>query len=158
MPIEKVGLNIFLIPLAGVVGTLMYNRLKINKDILTVIYAICLAVVMFILPGVSGIAMLALLVLSGFLLYGPHVFLVTTVPSRFASQRIVAAATGFIDGWAYIGTVVIGIVVPFILDKTGYWSSVFYFWGAISLAMAGLVTVLFVRSTSKLKLGESPEL
>lgn len=158
MPIEKVGLNIFLIPLAGVVGTLMYNRLKINKDILTVIYAICLAVVMFILPGVSGIAMLALLVLSGFLLYGPHVFLVTTVPSRFASQRIVAAATGFIDGWAYIGTVVIGLVVPFILDKTGYWSSVFYFWGAISLAMAGLVAALFVRSTSKLKLGESPEL
>jgi sugar phosphate permease len=95
--------------------------------------------------------MLALLVLSGFLLYGPHVFLVTTVPSRFASQRIVAAATGFIDGWAYVGTVLIGIVVPFILDKTGYWSSVFYFWGAISLVMAGLVTVLFVKATRKRK-------
>jgi len=77
------------------------------------------------------------------------VFLVTTVPSRFASQRIVAAATGFIDGWAYIGTVIIGIVVPFILDKTGYWSSVFYFWGVISLAMAGLVTVMFVKAMSK---------
>lgn len=129
----------------------MYNRLKINNDILTVIYVISLAVVMFVLPSVSGIAMLALLVLSGFLLYGPHVFLVTTVPSRFASQRIVAAATGFIDGWAYIGTVLIGIVVPFILDKTGYWSSVFYFWGAISLVMAGLVTVLFVKATRKRK-------
>jgi sugar phosphate permease len=151
MPIEKVGLNVFLIPLAGVVGTLMYNRLKINNDILTVIYVISLAVVMFVLPSVSGIAMLALLVLSGFLLYGPHVFLVTTVPSRFASQRIVAAATGFIDGWAYVGTVLIGIVVPFILDKTGYWSSVFYFWGAISLVMAGLVTVLFVKATRKRK-------
>jgi len=158
MPIEKVGLNVFLIPLAGVIGTLMYNRLKINNDILTVIYVISLAAVMFVLPGVSGIAMLALLVLSGFFLYGPHVFLVTTVPSRFASQRIVAAATGFIDGWAYIGTVLIGILVPFILDKTGYWSSVFYFWGAISLAMAGLVTVMFVKAMRKRKFEGGPEL
>jgi sugar phosphate permease len=158
MPIEEIGLNIFLIPLAGVVGTLMYNRLKINKDILTVIYVISLAVVMFVLPGVSGMAMLALLVLSGFLVYGPHVFLVTTVPSRFASQRIVAAATGFIDGWAYIGTVLIGIIVPFILDKTGHWSSVFYFWGAISLVMAGLVAVMFLKVTSKRKAEGGQEL
>ncbi|HUW46574.1 MAG TPA: hypothetical protein VMW50_12365, partial [Dehalococcoidia bacterium] len=86
------------------------------------------------------------------------VFLVTTVPSRFASQRIVASATGFIDGWAYIGTVLIGIVVPFILDKTGHWSSVFYFWGAISLVMAGLVTVLFVKATRKRKFEDGPEL
>lgn len=158
MPIEKVGLNVFLIPLAGVVGTLLYNRLKINKDIITVIYGISLAVVMFVLPGVSGIAMLALLVLSGFLVYGPHVFLVTTVPSRFVSQRCVAAATGFIDGWAYIGTVLIGIIIPFILDKTGHWSSAFYFWGAISLAMAGLVAVMFVKATSKRKFEEGLEL
>jgi len=149
MPIEEIGLNIFLIPLAGVIGTLLYNRLKIHKDILSVIYVISLAVVMFVLPGVSGMAMLALLVLSGFLVYGPHVFLVTTVPSRFASQGIVAAATGFIDGWAYIGTVLIGIIVPFILDKTGYWSSVFYFWGAISLVIAALIVVAWIKTTRK---------
>jgi len=54
--------------------------------------------------------------------------------------------------------VIIGLVVPFILDKTGYWSSVFYFWGAISLVMAGLVTVMFVRAKIKRKFEGGPEL
>jgi len=149
MPIEQVGVNIFLIPLAGVAGTLMYNRLKINKDVLTVIYVATLAVLMFVLPGVSGPAMLVLLVLSGFLVYGPHVFLVSTVPSRFVDQRIVAAATGFIDGWAYVGTVTVGIIVPFILDVTGQWSSVFYFWGIISLVIAALIAVVWLRANRR---------
>ena len=149
MPIEKVGLNIFLIPLAGVLGTLIYNRLKIPKDILTVICVIFLAIIMFILPNTSGIAMLVLLVLSGFFLYGPHVFLVTTMPSRFVNQGVVASATGFIDGWGYVGSVLIGVLVPFLLDKTGHWTSVFQFWGAIAIVIAGLVTVVFVRVTSK---------
>ncbi|MEE9316152.1 MAG: MFS transporter, partial [bacterium] len=36
MPIEKVGLNIFLIPLAGVLGTLLFNWLRLPKDILSI--------------------------------------------------------------------------------------------------------------------------
>jgi len=149
MPIEKVGLNIFLIPLAGVVGTLTYNRLKIPKEILTVICVIFLAIIMFIIPNTGGIAMMALLVLSGFFLYGPHVFLVTTMPSRFVNQGVVASATGFIDGWGYIGSVLIGILVPFLLDKTGHWTSVFQFWGAIAIVIAGLVVVVYIKAMNK---------
>jgi len=150
MPIEKVGLNIFLIPLAGVLGTLIYNRFRFPKDILTIICVAFLAVIMFILPGVSGLAMLVLLVLSGFFLYGPHVFLVTTMPSRFVNQGIVASATGFIDGWGYIGSVLIGVIVPFLLDKTGHWTSVFQFWGAIAILIVCLVLVVYVKGMRKL--------
>lgn len=148
MPIEKVGLSIFLIPIAGVLGTLLYNRLRLPKEIITVICVTFLGAIMFILPSTRGIAMLVLLVLSGFFLYGPHVFLVTTMPSRFVNQSIVASATGFIDGWGYIGSALIGVIVPFLLDKTGHWTSVFQFWGSISLVIAVLVVAVFAKAMS----------
>ncbi len=146
MPIEKVGLNIFLIPIAGIVGTLLYNKLRLHKDITTVIYLIFLGVTFFVLPSTSGLWMLGILVASGFFLYGPHVFLVTTMPSRFLKERVVAAATGFIDGWGYIGSVIIGMLVPFILDMTDNWNTVFYFWGAIAFVIVGLVVVMHVKT------------
>ncbi|MFC1965902.1 MFS transporter [Chloroflexota bacterium] len=151
MPIAKVGFSIFLIPAAGILGTLIYNRLKLPKDVLTVICIGALAVIMFVLPNTGGILMLVLLLLSGFFLYGPHVFLVTTMPSRLKGQGAVASATGFIDGWGYIGSVVIGILVPFILDKTGYWASVFQFWGVMSIVTAVLVTAVYIKGLSTQK-------
>lgn len=145
MPIEKVGLNIFLIPVAGVIGTLLYNRIKLPREVLTIAYLTFLGGVFLFLPNSVGFSMLILLVASGFLLYGPHVFLVTTMPSRFRKEGIVAAATGFIDGWGYIGSVIIGLLVPFILDITGNWDVVFYFWAVISFVIVALVTIVYLK-------------
>ena len=50
MPIDKIGFNIFLIPLAGVAGTLLYNKLKFSKDISTIGYLIILGCTFLILP------------------------------------------------------------------------------------------------------------
>lgn len=149
MPIEKVGMNIFMIPLAGVLGTLLYNRVRLRKDVLTMIYVVVLALTLIIIPETVGVWAIVLLILGGFLLYGPHVFLVTTIPSRFHKQSIVAAATGFIDGWGYIGSILIGILVPFILDAFGDWRIVFYFWAGISLMVVCLVAIIFIRSKGK---------
>jgi len=146
MPIEKVGLNIFLIPIAGIIGTVLYNRLRWHKDITTVIYLTFLGIAFLVFPSTSGLVMLGILVASGFFLYGPHVFLVATMPSRFHKEKVVAASTGFIDGWGYIGSVVIGMLVPFILDITGSWTTVFYFWGAIPFVIVALVVVVYVRA------------
>ena len=146
MPIEKVGINIFLIPIAGIVGTLLYNRIRLHKDIITSIYLVLLGVAFVIFPFATGNVMVGILLASGFLLYGPHVFLVTTMPSRFYDQKIVAASTGFIDGMGYIGSALIGILVPFILDWTGSWESVFHFWAAISFVIVLLVVVVYVRN------------
>jgi len=145
MPIGKIGFNIFLIPLAGVAGTLLYNKLKFPKDISTIGYLIILGCTFLILPGTSGLLMLSLLVIGGFFLYGPHVFLVSTMPSRFHKESVVAAATGFIDGWGYIGSVVIGLLVPFILDMTGNWNVIFYFWAAISFIVVALVALVYLK-------------
>ncbi len=146
MPIEKVGINIFLIPIAGIIGTLLYTRIRLHKDVTTIIYLILLGIVFILLPGTTGGVMVGLLIASGLFLYGPHVFFVTTMPSRFIDKKIVAAAAGFIDGMGYIGSALIGILVPFIIDREGSWESVFYFWSALSFAIIVLVGLMYVRN------------
>jgi len=146
MPIERVGINIFLIPIAGIMGTLLYSRIRLHKDITTTIYLVLLATALMIFPLTTGGVMIGILIASGFLLYGPHVFLVTTIPSRFLDKKIVAASTGFIDGMGYIGSALIGIIVPFIIDLTGGWKSVFYFWSALSWIIILLVVFVYFRS------------
>ena len=146
MPIEKVGLSIFLIPIAGIAGTLLYNKIKLHKDITTIAYLLVLGVAFAIFPDTSGMIMVGILLLSGFALYGPHVFLVTTVPSRFHSKQIVAASTGFIDGSGYVGSAIVGILVPFMIDKTGTWSSVFYLWAVMAVVVAVLVGIVYRKA------------
>ena len=146
LPIEKVGLSIFLIPIAGIMGTLLYNRIKLHKDMITVGYLLLLGFTFMVFPFATNmLVIVGILLLSGFFLYGPHVFLVTTMPSRFHSKSIVAASTGFIDGMGYIGAALIGILVPFIIDQTGNWTYVFYFWSVISLAVAVLVGLTYAK-------------
>ena len=146
MPIEKVGINVFLIPIAGIIGTVLYNKIRLHKDITTTAYLVLLGVAFIVFPTTTGGAMVGILIASGFFLYGPHVFLVTTMPSRFKDEKIVAAATGFIDGMGYIGSALIGIIVPFIIDWTGGWQSVFYFWSALSFSIIVLVVLMYVRN------------
>jgi len=143
----KVGLKVFLIPIAGVLGTLIYNKLKINRDILTVICLIMLAISFFVLPFTAGLLATFVLLIGSFFLYGPHVFLVTTFPTRFVDKQVVAASTGFIDGMGYIGTVLIGIIVPFLVTSTaGEWTNVFIFWGILSIMVAVVVAIVYIRS------------
>lgn len=149
MPIEKVGLSIFLIPIAGIIGTLLYNKIKLHKDITTIAYLLCLGVAFAVFPNTTGVVMVGILLVSGFALYGPHVFLVTTMPSRFHGKQIVAASTGFIDGCGYIGSAIVGILVPFIIDMTGGWSAVFYFWAILAVVIAVLVGIVYAKAWNR---------
>ncbi len=143
----KVGLNVCLIPIAGVFGTLIYNKIKINRDVTTIISLLMLAISLAILPLTKGLSTVLVLLVGSFFLYGPHVFLVTTFPTRFTNKQVVAASTGFIDGMGYIGTVLIGIIVPFLVTSAGgNWTSVFLFWAGLSVAVAILVAVVYIRS------------
>ncbi len=145
MPIEKVGMSIFLIPIAGILGTLLYNKVSLPKDITTILYMVILGALFLVFPTTSGLSMFVILLLSGFFMYGPHVFLVSTMPSRYHDKNIVAASTGFIDGVGYIGAATVGIIVPFIIDKTGEWTSVFYFWSAMALAVIVLIGLTYAK-------------
>ena len=142
----SVGLKIFLIPVAGVLGTLIYNRLKMNRDVITIIFLIMLGISFAVFPFTSGLLSTIVLIIGGFFLYGPHVFLVSTMPTRFVDKQVVAASTGFIDGMGYVGTVLIGIIVPVLVkNTTDGWQNVFIFWTILSIVVAGLVGLVYKR-------------
>ena len=140
----KVGLNVCLIPIAGVFGTLIYNKLKFDKDIISIVFLVLLGVSFIIFPLTSGLVSTLVLLIGSFFLYGPHVFLVATCPSRFKDENVVAASTGFIDGMGYMGTVLIGVIVPLLVDiGKGSWNYVFAFWAVLSFLVAATVAVVY---------------
>jgi len=141
----KVGLKICLIPLFGVLGTLIYNRLKLDKDITSIIFLSLLGISFIVLPFTTGWLTMIVLLIGSFFLYGPHVFLVATCPSRFKEQSVVAASTGFIDGMGYVGTVLVGITIPFLVNLgKGSWGYVFAFWAILSFLVAVSVAVVYL--------------
>jgi len=142
--IAKVGLKIFLIPIAGCLGTLVYNKFDKDRERLTIAYMVGLTIVIGLFPFTVGLLSSILIVASGFFLYGPHVFFVTTVPGRYIEQRITASSTGTIDGMGYIGAMLTGIIVPFIL-KTG-WNEVFYVWAFCCIIIAFLSRYVMERT------------
>lgn len=149
----KVGLKVFLIPIAGILGTLAYNLFKkTSKDVLSVFASVAIGLSFIWLGVATGFWALAAILVGSFFLYGPHVFLVTTVPARFTKDRIVAASTGFVDGMAYVGTTLVGIIVPFILTQTANsWQAVFTFWAILSFIIAALVVVNYLTYFRKIQ-------
>jgi len=148
----KLGLKVCLIPLAGVTGTLVYNKIKIKKELLTVIFLILLSVSFIVLlftPGGSFLN-IVLLLIGSFFLYSPHVFLVSTMPSRFLDKNIVAASTGFIDGMGYLGTFLVGLIVPFFLVTLSLsWVHVFVLWAILAVLVAILVAIIYSKYYKK---------
>ena len=141
----KIGLKVCLIPIAGVIGTLVYNRLKIGKDLITIIFLIFLAISFVVFPFTGGLLAMIVLLIGSFFLYGPHVFLVTTMPTRFVDSQVVAASTGFIDGMGYIGTVLIGVIIPIlVVSAEGSWTNVFVFWAILSILVAIFVAIVYL--------------
>lgn len=141
----KVGLNVCLIPIAGVIGTLVYNKINFSRDILTITFLIFLAISFIVFPFTDGLLATIVLLIGSFFLYGPHVFLVTTMPTRFVNQQVVAASTGFIDGMGYIGTVLIGVIIPILVaSSSGSWTNVFIFWAILSVLVAVFVAIIYL--------------
>jgi len=123
---------------------LSYNKLPWNKDLTSIVFLAAMGVIWLIFPFADGLTAVVLLLASSAFLYGPHVFLVTTLPTRLKEKGIVASSTGFIDGMGYIGTFVIGLLVPFFVLETGGWNNVFLFWASISfMAMITMAVTYF---------------
>jgi len=136
--------KVALIPIAGIIGTLSYNKLPWNKDLTSIIFLASMGIIWLVFPFTDGLTAVVLLLASSAFLYGPHVFLVTTLPTRFKEKGIVASSTGFIDGMGYVGTFMIGLIVPFlVIDTVGGWSNVFLFWAALSFMATATVAITY---------------
>ena len=139
------AVKVALIPVAGIVGTLSYNKLPWNKDLTSILFLSVMGVIWLIFPFTDGLTALVLLLASSAFLYGPHVFLVCTLPTRCKKDSIVASSTGFIDGMGYVGTFLIGLIVPFLVLETGGWSNVFLFWAGLSFLATITVAVVYFK-------------
>jgi sugar phosphate permease len=140
----KIGLKVFLVPIAGILGTLIYLKFPWKKDLTSIAFLSLMGVTWFLFPYADGTTVTILLLTGSFFLYGPHVFLVTTLPSRFMKDNVIACSTGFIDGMGYIGTVSIGLIVPYlVLETEGAWSNVFLFWAILSFVAAATVAITY---------------
>lgn len=149
MPISKVGLTIFMIPIAGIIGTLLFSKFGKRKELVSIGYLLLLGGALSIIPETRGIITAITLFATGLFMYAPHTFLVSTLPSRFLNKKIVAASTGFIDGVGYIGATVVGFIVPLIVDKTGNWNNVFYFLTAATLVVILLMGIIHMSMKAK---------
>jgi sugar phosphate permease len=142
----NVSIKSFLIfiPIAGVFGTLIYNKLPWKKDLTSIVFLALMGICWYVFPFTDSFTGSLLVLASSAFLYGPHVFLVCTIPTRFKKQGVVASSTGFIDGMGYIGTTIIMLVVPYLVIETqGSWNNVFILWSLISFAASALVAITY---------------
>jgi len=150
----EVSIKSFLIfiPLAGVCGTLLYNKLPWDKDIISVVFLALMGVCWYIFPFTDSFTGSLIVLLSSAFLYGPHVFLVCTIPTRFKKEGVVASSTGFIDGMGYVGTTAIMLLVPYLVIETqGSWNNVFIFWSLVSFSASVLIAITYFGHFKKVK-------
>jgi len=142
--------NIMIIPLSGSMGALFSSWVanKYLKErsvrIIPVMLFLLVIVCWFFLKASENNRVLSiiLLILIGFLLYGPHVLMATFLPMEYASRKSAASAAGFVGGWAYVGSALSSFLSGYLADNFG-WNSVFYLWLSGGLMDAILMTILW---------------
>jgi len=127
-------------PLAGSAGAISAGWIsdkffRSKRTPVTIIMLMGLILAIWIFPRIpvtSWVLSLVILVIIGFTVYGPHMMLVTVLPMDLGTKGMASSATGFVDGWGYVGAALTGVGTGFLLDNFG-WNYVFYFWlfGAI---------------------------
>ena len=83
-------------------------------------------------------------ILIGILNFAPHALLVSTIPMEFATRKAASAATGFIDGWGYIGAAITTFTSGALIDAAGSWAA-FLLWIIVAL-IGGLVLLIDWKS------------
>jgi OPA family glycerol-3-phosphate transporter-like MFS transporter len=144
-------------PLGGIIGALFctwFSDKFLGKRRIPIICAffLMLALSLFVytlIPPLNWIIGAPLLVLIGFFTFGPHVLLVSTIPMEFATRKAASSATGFIDGWGYVGSAVTTFLSGVLIGDAGP-ESAFLFWIITALA-GGLVLIAVWNSLPEKK-------
>lgn len=145
--ISTAAFKAMIIPITGSIGAISAGWIsdKFFKSRRAPIAAIMLYILAIFcwfypkLPTSDWIMGLVFLTVIGFMTYGPHVLMVTTMPMDFGTRKAAASAAGFIDGWGYIGAAITGVGSGFLIDHFG-WNAAFYFWVLGALGAAIIMT------------------
>ncbi len=114
-------------PIGGIIGVLVgawFSDKFVGKRRIpvVVVFFILLALTLFIytlLPPLDMVFGIPVLLLIGFLNFGPHALLVSTIPMEFGTRKAASAATGFIDGCGYIGAAISTFTSGALIDTVG---------------------------------------
>ncbi len=144
-------------PIGGTIGAIAFTSFSdrfLNRRRMPVISAAFLLLALSIyaytlVPPLDWAVGAPLLVLIGFLTFGPHVLLVSTIPMEFGTRKAASSATGFIDGWGYVGSAITTFLSGVLIGATGP-ESAFMFWMAAAI-LGGLVLLADWRSLPEKK-------
>ncbi len=141
-------------PLAGSAGALTAGWLsdklfQSRRAPMAVLMLLILILAIWIFPQIpvnSWLLSLVVLAVIGFTVYGPHMIIVAALPMDLGTKEMASSATGFIDGWGYIGAALTGVGTGFLLDNFG-WNYAFNFWllGAMMTAILMIILWKFKR-------------
>ncbi|MHA1979357.1 MAG: MFS transporter [Candidatus Hodarchaeales archaeon] len=149
---EITGTNLFglwktlAFPIGGIAGALVcawisdkYLKKRRMPMISMLFFALTGALIIYtFLPPLDWLIGAPMLVVIGFLTFGPHVLLVSTIPMEFGTRKAASTATGFIDGWGYIGSAITTFGSGIIISEG---ESAFILW--ILMAAIGGLVLLF---------------
>lgn len=155
-PISTAAYKVLVIPLAGSIGALFSGWVsdkvfQSRRAPMAAIMLLLLGLFVWLYPRIpvsQWELSLVVLIMIGFLTYGPHVLMVTTMPMDFATRKAAASATGFIDGMGYVGAAITGILSGWLIDNLG-WNSAFYLWVSAAVIAAILMTILWNYKLAK---------
>ena len=144
-------------PIGGTIGVLVGAWISdkyAGKRRMPVICAffILLSLILLIytlLPPLDIVFGIPVLILIGLLNFAPHALLVSTIPMEFGTRKAASAATGFIDGWGYIGAAITTFTSGALIDAAGSWAA-FLLWIIVAL-IGGLVLLLDWKSLPERK-------
>lgn len=136
-------------PIAGGLGAIFAgwasDRIfKFRKAPISFIMLLLLAVFCYlyrIVPGSSWIISLILLLIIGFLTFGPHILIVGALPAELGSRKAASSVTGFVDAMGYAGASLTGVGTGYLIENIS-WNAAFNFW--ILGAVFAAVMILFV--------------
>lgn len=135
------------LPIAGSLGAVFVGWfsdrfLQSRRVPLITIMLLLLGIIAWLYPRIptgDWVLSLLLLLLIGFLTYGPHVLMVGILPMDLGTRKASSSLTGFIDGFGYIGAALTGVVSGWLIDAFS-WDAAFNFW-VVSAIVAGILMI-----------------
>ena len=149
--IEKAAYSSVIFPIAGALGAVsagwatdrwFQSRRAPVAGINLVLAGIFAWAYRFAVPVDQWLLGLVTLAAIGFAVFGAHVLIVAAAPMDFGTRKAAASATGFIDGWGYLGAGLQGIGTGLLVDRWG-WNAGFAFWIASAFLGAVLMALLW---------------
>lgn len=145
--ISKAAYKAVAFPLAGILGALFAgwaaDRIfKTRKAPVACVMLALLALFCYLyrmVPAGSGFLSLAILLVIGFLTFGPHVMIVAALPAELGSRKAASSVTGFIDGMGYVGASLTGVGSGYLIEHLS-WDAAFCFW----IVGAAIATTMMV--------------